>query len=170
MPRLTDAQREALAAISEAAEALHISYDLQPGDIQLLHNWTQLHTRTAFVDEEVGQGRAGGQACQGGLVKRRGGQGDGQARPASADCRFLAAPTAQGWDNRRHLLRLWAMHPEGANPISPDCECRNGRGHAGSGAPPSCDAVLMQPSRATACQPLATDSPHRAARMHADAE
>ena len=57
--RLTEAQQEALAAINEAAEALHISYDLQPGDIQLLHNWSQLHTRTAFVDNEVGAAGGG---------------------------------------------------------------------------------------------------------------
>ena len=35
---------------------------VQVGDIQLLHNWTNLHTRTEYEDYEVCGGGAGGGA------------------------------------------------------------------------------------------------------------
>lgn len=36
-----------------SSDALRMDYKLQPGDIQVLSNHTQLHSRTAFVDWEV---------------------------------------------------------------------------------------------------------------------
>lgn len=36
-----------------ASDELRMDYMLQPGDIQVLCNHTQLHTRQAFVDHEV---------------------------------------------------------------------------------------------------------------------
>ena len=57
MPRLTDAQQEALRLYNALAvsDRLRMDIMLQPGDIQLLSNHTQLHTRSAFVDHEVGR-------------------------------------------------------------------------------------------------------------------
>lgn len=55
MPRLSKKQEEALAAFSALAMSpeLRLDWMLQPGDIQLLHNTTMLHTRTAWEDFEV---------------------------------------------------------------------------------------------------------------------
>ncbi|GAB4818759.1 hypothetical protein N2152v2_005805 [Parachlorella kessleri] len=77
VPRLTEKQLEALQAVTDLANSpdLHLEWDLQVGDVQLIYNWTQLHMRTAYIDQE-------------------------------------------GFDNRRHLLRLWISVP-GANPIDP---------------------------------------------------
>ncbi len=33
----------------------HLSYQLQPGDVQILSNYSQFHTRTAFTDPEPGE-------------------------------------------------------------------------------------------------------------------
>lgn len=51
-PRLTGAMREALDLLDALTNdpALHFLMDLAPGDIQLVHNHTLLHDRTAFVD------------------------------------------------------------------------------------------------------------------------
>lgn len=51
-PRLTLAHIEALDLFDALADdpALHMVMELQPGDIQLVHNHTLLHDRTAFVD------------------------------------------------------------------------------------------------------------------------
>lgn len=35
------------------SDALRLDYVLQPGDVQLLHNHQQLHTRTKFEDYPV---------------------------------------------------------------------------------------------------------------------
>lgn len=53
VPRLTPKQEEALQAVTQLADSpeLHLKWDLEPGDIQLLHNWNQLHMRTAFEDD-----------------------------------------------------------------------------------------------------------------------
>lgn len=37
----------------------HLSYQLQPGDVQILSNYSQFHTRTAFTDPEPGEVRQG---------------------------------------------------------------------------------------------------------------
>ncbi len=52
LPRLTPAQKEALALVDEIGNdpAFHLSMTLQKGDIQFLHNHTLLHTRTAYED------------------------------------------------------------------------------------------------------------------------
>ncbi|KAL4440574.1 hypothetical protein ABPG75_003575 [Micractinium tetrahymenae] len=52
VPRLTPEQEEALQAVTDLANSpeLHLEWDLEPGDIQLLHNWNQLHMRTAYDD------------------------------------------------------------------------------------------------------------------------
>ena len=51
-PRLTSAHVEALDLFDALANdpALHLSMTLAPGDVQLVHNHTLLHDRTAFVD------------------------------------------------------------------------------------------------------------------------
>lgn len=49
-PALREDQRMALQTMENIAEQLHVSMELQPGDIQLLNNYVTLHTRTAFVD------------------------------------------------------------------------------------------------------------------------
>ena len=59
-PRLTDGQREALDLFDRLADdpALHFHMELEPGDVQLVHNHTILHDRTAFEDrDEPGRGR-----------------------------------------------------------------------------------------------------------------
>ncbi|KAK9822768.1 hypothetical protein WJX74_006847 [Apatococcus lobatus] len=59
VPKLTKKQEEALAAFSALAMSpeLRLDWMLQPGDIQLLHNTTMLHTRTAWEDFEDGRKR-----------------------------------------------------------------------------------------------------------------
>ena len=37
-----------------ASDLLRMDYDLQPGDLQLLHNHTILHARSAFEDFQAG--------------------------------------------------------------------------------------------------------------------
>jgi hypothetical protein len=55
VPRLTGAQKEALRLYNALAHSDRLRMDimLAPGDIQLLSNHTQLHTRSAFTDHEV---------------------------------------------------------------------------------------------------------------------
>ena len=55
VPRLTERQKEALRLFNAAAlsDKLRLDFLLRPGDIQLLSNHTQLHTRSAFEDHEV---------------------------------------------------------------------------------------------------------------------
>jgi hypothetical protein len=55
VPRLTAAQKEALRLYNALAlsDRLRLDLLLKPGDIQLLSNHTQLHTRSAFDDYEV---------------------------------------------------------------------------------------------------------------------
>ena len=55
VPRLTDLQKEALRLYNALAlsDRLRMDIMLAPGDIQLLSNHTQLHTRSAFTDHEV---------------------------------------------------------------------------------------------------------------------
>ncbi len=48
--RLTPAQLEALDAFQEAATEVAFHMVLEPGDIQLVHNHTVVHARSAFVD------------------------------------------------------------------------------------------------------------------------
>ncbi|KAK9805018.1 hypothetical protein WJX73_002321 [Symbiochloris irregularis] len=52
VPRLTQQQHSAFAELERLAgsEELFMQYELQPGDIQLLHNHTILHLRTAYED------------------------------------------------------------------------------------------------------------------------
>jgi len=52
-PRLTAHQRAALDAFDAVLDdpALHLEMDLEPGDVQLVHNHQLLHDRTAFVDD-----------------------------------------------------------------------------------------------------------------------
>jgi hypothetical protein len=51
-PRLTSAQREAMALLEHTANdpAFHVAMDFQPGDIQLVANATILHAREAYTD------------------------------------------------------------------------------------------------------------------------
>jgi alpha-ketoglutarate-dependent taurine dioxygenase len=52
-PKLADRQRAALDAFDAALDdpELHLEMDLEPGDVQLVHNHQLLHDRTAFVDD-----------------------------------------------------------------------------------------------------------------------
>lgn len=54
VPRLTEQHLEAIRRFNElaASDALRMDFVLQPGDIQLLNNHTQLHTRSEFEDYE----------------------------------------------------------------------------------------------------------------------
>lgn len=54
VPELTDLQKRALQAVEDLADSieLRMDYVLQPGDIQLLHNHSIVHARTAFVDHD----------------------------------------------------------------------------------------------------------------------
>lgn len=54
VPELTDLQQRALKAVEDLADSveLRMDYVLQPGDIQLLHNHSIVHARTAFVDHD----------------------------------------------------------------------------------------------------------------------
>ena len=51
-PRLTPQQVEALDLLDQLTDdpALHFTMELQPGDVQFVHNHALLHDRTAFVD------------------------------------------------------------------------------------------------------------------------
>jgi hypothetical protein len=53
VPRLTDAQRDALALIEAIANdpAFHVQMDFRPGDVQLLNNATILHARESYEDD-----------------------------------------------------------------------------------------------------------------------
>jgi hypothetical protein len=55
VPRLSAKQKEALRMFNALAlsDKLRLDFLLQPGDIQMLSNHTQLHTRSAFEDHEV---------------------------------------------------------------------------------------------------------------------
>jgi hypothetical protein len=52
-PRLDDRTRAALDAFDAVLDdpELHLEMDLEPGDVQLVHNHQLLHDRTAFVDD-----------------------------------------------------------------------------------------------------------------------
>jgi hypothetical protein len=54
VPRLTDAQLEALALIETIANdpAVHVEMDFRPGDVQLLNNAVTLHSREAYEDHD----------------------------------------------------------------------------------------------------------------------
>jgi alpha-ketoglutarate-dependent taurine dioxygenase len=51
--RLDDRQRAALDLFDQVLDdpAVHLEMDLEPGDVQLVHNHQLLHDRTAFVDD-----------------------------------------------------------------------------------------------------------------------
>jgi len=49
-PPLTEAQREALQMVQTVSEELHMSMTFERGDIQLLNNFVNVHTRTAYED------------------------------------------------------------------------------------------------------------------------
>jgi hypothetical protein len=58
VPRLTDAQKEALEAVVRMADdpENHVLMDLLPGDMQFINNYHVLHGRTAYEDDR-GAGR-----------------------------------------------------------------------------------------------------------------
>jgi hypothetical protein len=49
-PALTSLQRTAITTAEDIAEELHLSMELQAGDMQFVNNYTILHTRTAYED------------------------------------------------------------------------------------------------------------------------
>ena len=60
VPRLTAAQREALALVNEVASepSIRLDMDFRPGDMQFLCNHSIMHSRTAYEDwPEVGRRR-----------------------------------------------------------------------------------------------------------------
>lgn len=54
VPRLTDAQLEAMALLEQLANdpSFHLEMDFQPGDVQLLNNGRILHAREAYDDAD----------------------------------------------------------------------------------------------------------------------
>eukprot|EP00775_Hariotina_reticulata_P009087 gene9087-9257_t len=52
VPPLTPAQTDALAAFRKVADQVRLDFWLEPGDLQLLNNHTQVHTRSAYDDFE----------------------------------------------------------------------------------------------------------------------
>jgi len=54
-PRLTDLQKEALAAVVQMADdpENHVLMDLLPGDMQFINNYHVFHGRTAYEDERT---------------------------------------------------------------------------------------------------------------------
>ncbi len=52
-PRLADEHRAALDAFDAVVDdpSVHLSMELQPGDLQFVHNHSLLHDRTGFVDD-----------------------------------------------------------------------------------------------------------------------
>jgi hypothetical protein len=54
-PRLTDLQKEALAAVIQMADdpENHVLMDLLPGDMQFINNYHVFHGRTAYEDERT---------------------------------------------------------------------------------------------------------------------
>ncbi len=58
IPRLTTAQTEALDLMDTLCDdpALHLSFEMQPGDLGLTNNFTVLHARTAFRDDGGAEG------------------------------------------------------------------------------------------------------------------
>ena len=65
VPELTDLQKHALQAFEDLADSteLRMDYVLQPGDIQLLHNHSIVHARTAYVDHDDVSGHSYHHAC-----------------------------------------------------------------------------------------------------------
>lgn len=55
VPRLSDAQRQALDLVEQIANdpANHLTYRLDKGDISFANNYTVLHSRTAYQDHEA---------------------------------------------------------------------------------------------------------------------
>ncbi len=51
IPRMSDAQWEALDVLADTAQALCMEMRLEPGDIQLLNNHVVYHARTAFEND-----------------------------------------------------------------------------------------------------------------------
>lgn len=52
VPPLTEAQLAALQAFREVADAVKLDFWLQPGDLQVVHNHTQVHNRSAYEDHD----------------------------------------------------------------------------------------------------------------------
>ena len=127
-----------LVAELAASPELQLSVDLEPGDIQVVHNWTQLHRRDNYEDHEV---RAG--------------------RPQAANCHVAHgmnrmppyALTLQGFENRRHLLRFW-LEPENGRPLDHSGE-RTGSS-AGRHTPSAASPLVKPPCGA---DPWVTDHP-----------
>lgn len=53
VPPLTEAQLSALQAFREVADSVKLDFWLQPGDLQVVHNQTQVHNRSAYEDHDV---------------------------------------------------------------------------------------------------------------------
>jgi hypothetical protein len=53
VPPLTPAQQAALQAFREVADQVKLDFWLQPGDLQVVHNQTQVHNRSAYEDHDV---------------------------------------------------------------------------------------------------------------------
>lgn len=58
-PRLSERQKRALDAVDEilTRQEIILSVDFQPGDLQLINNFSALHARTAFTSRPEGPGR-----------------------------------------------------------------------------------------------------------------
>jgi hypothetical protein len=51
VPKLTDAQREAIDVLMQTAEELCFEMTLEPGDLQLINSHVTYHGRTPFEDD-----------------------------------------------------------------------------------------------------------------------
>ena len=51
VPKLTDAQREAIDLLMQTAEELCFEMTLEPGDLQLINSHVTYHGRTPFEDD-----------------------------------------------------------------------------------------------------------------------
>ena len=55
VPRLTEAQSDALETFNSIADEISVSVELQPGDMEFFNNHVILHTRTQFSDDPPGR-------------------------------------------------------------------------------------------------------------------
>lgn len=57
VPRMTDAQREALKMVDDIAneKEIHFGMMFEPGDVQILNNHITMHARTEFIDGDTNE-------------------------------------------------------------------------------------------------------------------
>jgi hypothetical protein len=53
VPRMSEAQQEAMALIAQVADELYVESPFEPGDLQLLNNHLAWHCRTGYEDDDA---------------------------------------------------------------------------------------------------------------------